>query len=314
MFEDAATLTLFGHTIYIYGIFIALGIIASAVLLLWRARKQPQTMDAALLALPLVTVMGLVGARLLFAVSDSTFRGVFSLSNLMAFHTGGYAMYGALLGMALGLWMAARLTKQNAAPLFDLAAPSWMLFVGFARLGEGYTAIGTGRPVLTDALRNTVLTVQDEYGDYLRTYALEAVVAFALCIALLIWMRKPRRVGYTALIAALWYGVTQTLMESLRNDRHLDFGFVGLQHVLSAVLFGAVLIFAAVRWLRAGRPRPLGIVALVSLPILVAAVIALEFAIDRTDWNKLLCYVVYAVLLCWPLYITHKLLAFEEVV
>ena len=58
MFEDAATLTLFGHTIYIYGMFIALGIIASAVLLLWRARKQPQTMDAALLALPLVTVMG----------------------------------------------------------------------------------------------------------------------------------------------------------------------------------------------------------------------------------------------------------------
>ena len=123
-------------------------------------------------------------------------------------------MYGALLGMALGLWIAARLTKQNAAPLFDLAAPSWMLFVGFARLGEGYTAIGTGRPVLTDALRNTVLTVQDEYGDYLRTYALEAVVAFALCIALLIWMHKPRRAGYTALIAALWYGVTQTLMEA----------------------------------------------------------------------------------------------------
>ena len=139
MFEDAATLTLFGHTIYIYGIFIAVGIIASAVLLLWRARKQPQTMDAALLALPLVTVMGLAGARLLFAVSDSTFRGVFSLSNLMAFHTGGYAMYGALLGMALGGWMSGWVFDMTGSydaafingigwNLLNLAIASWLFW------------------------------------------------------------------------------------------------------------------------------------------------------------------------------------------
>ncbi|NLB37763.1 MAG: hypothetical protein GX810_00750 [Clostridiales bacterium] len=308
VFEDAASITLSGRNVYLYGIWVASGLLACGLLLISRARASERTKDAAFLSLVCAPLLGLLGARLLFAVADSTFREVLSVKNLLDLSTGGFAMYGALLGACVGIWLSSRVAGVKARHMLDLAAPSLLLFVGFARIGEGYTSIGTGKPVLSGALRGTVLTVADEYGDYLRTYALEAVVAFVLFVVVLWLCRKPRRTGDLFLLTALLYGVTQTLMESLRNDRHLDFGFVGLQHVLSAMLFGAVLVYAAIRWLRQGRPRLLAMVTLVSLPVLVGLVIALEFAIDRTDWNKLLCYLMYAVLLAWPVAAGWRLL------
>lgn len=312
MFDDTATTVLLGRTVYLYGLWLAAGLLLGGLLLLWRVRNKPTLKDAAALSLVLGSLFGLILARLLFVLADSTFREVLSLRNVLTLTTGGFAMYGALAGAVGGMWLAARLTKGDTCHLLDMATPSLLLFVGFARIGEGYTAIGTGRPVVSDTIRGTILTVPDAYGDYLRTYALEAVVAFVLFVVAIKLSNGKRRKGDAFLLSALLYGLTQTLMESLRNDRHLDFGFVGLQHVLSAVLFGAILIYAAIRWLKAGRPKPLAVIALVSLPILVGLVIALEFAIDRTDWNKLLCYGAYIALLCWPAYATWRLLSGSE--
>lgn len=308
MMEDTLTTSVFGYTVYLYGLWVALGVLLGGLLLLWRTRGRGRTLDAAALSLVLAPVLGLAGARVLFAVADITLREALTVKNVLDLSTGGFAMYGALAGAGLAMWLSARMAGISARSLLDLAAPSLMLFIGFARIGEGYTAIGTGRPVVSDIIRNTILTVPDAYGDYLRTYALEAVVAFVLCGVMLWLSKRPRRKGEIFLLTSLLYGVTQTLMESLRNDRHLDFGFVGLQHVLSAVLFGSVMVYAAIRWLQQERRKWLPLTCLLSLPVLVSLVVALEFAIDRTDWNKLLCYVLYIALLTWPAVIGWRLL------
>lgn len=311
-FEDAAALALFGRTVYLYGLFAGAGLLFAGVLLLARGAKRAGTAASVWPALALAPLLGLICARLVFAVSDTTFREAFTFRNLIDLPTGGFAMYGALTGACLGLWLSARLTRQSPAALYDAAAPALFLFIAFARAGEGFTAIGTGRPLLSDVLRGTLLTVRDAYGDYLRTYVLEAAIALVLCCVALRLAHSRRRPGDAALWSALLYGVTQTLMESLRSDRHLDFGFVGLQHVLSAVLFGSVLIYAAVRWLRMGRPKALPVAAIATLPVLIGLIIALEFAIDRTEWNKWLCYLAYVLLLCWPAAAAGRLLAGSE--
>ncbi len=109
-----------------------------------------------------------------------------------------------------------------------------MAFLIPARLGEGYTMLGLSRPLTLDALANSFLARQESYGKFLRTYLLEAAVALALLVVLVRALRQKKKDGHVFLLGCLLYGITQTLMESLRLDGHLRFSFVGLQQVLSA--------------------------------------------------------------------------------
>ena len=64
--------------------------------------------------------------------------------------------------------------------------------------------------------------------------------------------------------------------------------FVGLQQIAAAMTLGLGVVLA-VKY--GNRPKSILVVAaLISLPVMVLAVIGLEFALDRTTWNKLLIY------------------------
>ena len=44
---------------------------------------------------------------------------------------------------------------------------------------------------------------------------------------------------------------------------------------------------------RSGRPRSVpAIAAIISLPLMTGIIIGLEFALDRTTWNKILIYIL----------------------
>ena len=50
---------------------------------------------------------------------------------------------------------------------------------------------------------------------------------------------------------------------------------------------------------RKRKPR-LAIAALISLPLMVGIVLGLEFALDRTTWNKLLLYAIMILTVAAP--------------
>ena len=58
---------------------------------------------------------------------------------------------------------------------------------------------------------------------------------------------------------------------------------------------------------RARKPR-LAIAALISLPLMVGIVLGLEFALDRTTWNKFLLYAVMILTVATPAVMGLKLL------
>lgn len=313
---DAQTLTLslWGLEVYPYGLMLATGCLAACGLLLYRAGQDERRRNAAALTCLLSLLLGLFLSRLVYVLAEVSFAPFLTLANALNLRLGGFSMYGALIGAVLGAALCAGWTGLRAGELLDLLTPSLFLFILFARLGEQYTALGISRPLVTGVLDQTFLAFRTEYDAYLRTYLLESAAALLLLIASLLYAKKSRPAGKVFLFGALHFGVWQTLFESLRFDSHLRFSFIGLQQLLSAFLFIGVMIYLAVGLLHAKRRRSkLAILSLCLLPAVTAAIIGLEFMIDRSQVNKWLSYAAYVAVLLVPSTLGQLLLKEERV-
>lgn len=300
MYEDAVFFTIGGVRIYAYGAFVAAGSLAAGALLLYLSRGDGRKRTASALTCLFATPLGLLFSRLLYCAGDASFREVASLKSVMDLSSGGYSMYGAFLGFTLAALASSALVRLNRRAFLDLLAPSIMAFVFFARLGEGFTALGISRPLVTGMLKESFLAFRDEYDAYLKTFLLEAAAASLLCMALLHQLRRHRRPGDVFFSWMLYYGAAQTLFESLRYDYHMRLSFIGIQHILSAVLLALALLVFAGRLLWHRNSQALALLSLGLLPLLFPALIGLEFMIDRSSLNKGILYAAYALLLLIP--------------
>lgn len=300
LFEDAAAFRLGGLTVYVYGLFVALGAL-SALLTLWaREKRLGLPSGSAALVTALALPFGFVLARGVYCLMDTNFQVVSSLKAALLLSGGGYAMSGALLGAVLAALLGAKIMKVKPGAALDALAPALLLFLMFARAGEGFTALGISRPLRDEVLKNTFLSRADDYDAYLNTFILESAAALILFFVSLALGKRETRPGHTALKTGLLFAASQVLFESLRYDQHLKYGFVGVQHVLSMVFLCAIVIALSTRALQAKKARALPVFSLAFLPVLVGLLILIEFWIDRTDISRWLLYGAYILLLIVP--------------
>ncbi|NLC32691.1 MAG: hypothetical protein GX781_05285 [Clostridiales bacterium] len=313
MNSDVIAFNLFGLEFYAYGSYISLGCILAAILLLVRSGKPQSQKSAAALTCLLSPIFGLVCARIVYVIFDVSFAPFLNFENTFNLHTGGLSMFGALTGAMLAAVIAAKANGIKASAWLDVCVPSAFLFIAAARFGEGFTTLGISRPLVTDVLKNTFLAFHDEYDAYLRTYLLEGMTALLLCITSIIYFKRHRQSGYTIMCGALLFGTTQTLFESLRFDAHLRFSFVGLQQVLSIFLFSGVLVCLSIYLIKQKRFTRLAVFTICLLPVELAAILGLEFMIDRSQMSKWLSYAMYVVVLAVPAILGLTLLEKKEV-
>lgn len=314
MAEEKSFMLLFGGlTVYRYGLLIALGCLLAGGYIFYRSRSNQKSQNAAALTCLLSPLMGLMLARLVYVLAEINFSPFLTLPNILNLRLGGFSMYGALLGAVLGAVLSAKASKIKISEWLDVVAPAFFLFIACARFGEQYTALGVSRPLVSGVLDHSFLAMQGEYNAYLRTYLLETAAALILFFASILYSKKKRKTGDVFLFAALQFGIWQTLFESLRFDSHLRFSFIGLQQLLSALLFGGVLIYLAARLLRGGRKKALAIISLSVLPFVTAALIGLEFMIDRSQISKWWSYAVYVTVLLIPCVLGQLMLKEERV-
>lgn len=300
MKTDAAAVNFLGLDLYTYGLYLSIGFAFAAGFIFYQGRKIESYKNAAALTCLISSLMSLVMARLVFVLFEVNFWPFLSIENAVNLKIGGLSMYGAIVGAVFGAVLAARISKINFLFWLDLTVPALFLLITFARLGEAYTTLGISRPLVTDTIKHTFLAFHDEYDAYLRTYLLESFTALMLCIATLFYRKRYQKPGHTIMFAALLFGISQTLFESLRFDAHLRFSFIGLQQVLSIVLFSSVIIWLALHQLKKKNNRFLSYMTLALLPLSLAALLGLEFMIDRSGWSKWLLYVIYIFVLTIP--------------
>lgn len=301
LYEEAAKISLAGLEIYRFGFFAMLGMLAAAAVtgfLCWAKRTRKGTGPLLLLA---SLLLGGLFSRIGFCLMDLEELGTFfPLKYWIRFTGGGWSMMGLVGGVMLAGWVTAKITRQKAGLILDISACALPAFMALERAGEGGVPdFDFSRRLSGTFLNGSFLTFSDYDGSYLATWKLTAIVA-AVLVLVLIWdLTRSRKDGDTCILFLLLFGGCSVLLESLRYDQFLTVhSFVGLQHVLAAVILAIGLLILYFRADR--RQKKLGLAGVISIFAAAAIAIGLEFALDRTTFNKLLIYIAYLAVMAVP--------------
>ena len=312
-FDEVATLEVGGVRVYTFGVFVMLGMAAAAAMigfLCW-AKKTRRGTAATLTAASIV--LGAAFSRVFFCLlSFEETGGIMPIARWFQITGGGWSMMGLVTGVLIAAAVTAKITRQKTAMVLDIAACALPVFMAVERIGEGWVPdFDYSRKLTTGFLNNTFLTFSDYDGFYLATWKLAAIVMLILIPVMVISMIVSTGDGETCVLFLLLFGSCSVILESLRYDHFMTVHtFVGLQHILAAVFLAIGVIYLAVKAPR--RLRPLGTAAVISLFAAAGIALALEFALDRTTFNKLLIYAAYILVMAVPTTLAIALRAKER--
>lgn len=219
-----------------YGLLIALAILLGALLCTREEKERGLPKDTGIDIILYAVPPAIVGARLYYVLFALEQFRQHPLSVLYIWQ-GGLAIYGGVVGGALGLLV---LAKKRGLPYFrilDVAAPSVLLGQAIGRWGNFFNQEAHGREVLFPALQFFPVAVQIQSQWYYATFFYESLWNFAGFV--LIYMRRKRlrvRDGEIILWYLLWYALGRMVIEMMRTDS-LMLGNLRVSQGLSMILF-----------------------------------------------------------------------------
>jgi prolipoprotein diacylglyceryltransferase len=278
-----------------YGVFVAVGALAASVFTLWLGLRRKFDLRTALGGILCAVLGTLIGARIVYSAAMIESIAVdFGLAFIPQLWKGGYTLYGGVLGGMTGAALYARVGKQKFAPLLDLLAPGAALFLAVARLAEIFTAQGLGYYVFNEAFQWFPFAVPDSYGYwYAPVFFYEALAA--LLIAFFCARALPgAKPGRPTLLFLALLSLSQILLDSWRHDEYIRFGFVHFNQLAAVATLGILLIVSVCRRVRQAGWNAWQIVRSTLFVLLVGVLIWVEFALDKSNIDNIILYLVMA--------------------
>ena len=271
-----------------FGMTLAAGIVVTAAWLFWCYQKRTNFRRALLWAAALAVPFGLIGARLAYCLVNINYylNAISSPEAMLKVWEGGLSLCGALAGASLACVIAAKLTRTPVGTTLYACFPALYALTGIAALACIAAKAGYG-PELPDSF----FTVEIGGVPRLFTSGLRIVVPSAVMLLVVPHVRKSTlSAGHRFALYTFLYGSVMILLESLRRDGHMVWGFVHAEMIFD-------LCFALPALLYLARTKKRILLSLLATAVLAGAVVALEFALDRSNLGDGLLYAVYAVLL-----------------
>lgn len=223
-------------TIHTYALCIIAGMIAATIITqrrLGRRGAAPGTvLDIVIWAIPL----GIVGARFYHVfthVGDYFYPGA-NFWAIFAIWDGGNALYGSLLGGAVGAWIGCRIAGIRLWSFADALAPGMLVAQAIGRLGNWFNhelfglpttlpwglEIESSNPKFPDGLAE---------GTLFHPLFLYEIIwnLVGVAIILLLERRFALRWGKAFAVYLIWYGLGRSWLEAIRIDPTSD-GFLGI--------------------------------------------------------------------------------------
>ena len=216
-----------------YGLLIAFGLILAVVYALKRRKQFGFTEDSIMDGVLCIVPFAILCARLYYcAFSWADYKN--DLWRILYIWEGGIAIYGAVIGAAVGVVVYCWIRKLNLPALLDLVALGFLIGQAIGRWGNFFNREAFG--AVTDSfarmgLLNTV-TGQVEYVH--PTFLYESLWNAAGFVLLHFLSKKRQYDGQIALGYVAWYGLGRTFIEGLRQDS-LYWGTWRVSQVLAAV-------------------------------------------------------------------------------
>ena len=206
---------------------------------------------------------------------------------------GGYTIYGALLGGALGALAGAKLSRIRWLDAMDALAPGACAAIFFARLGEYFSGEGFGRETelsWTHFFPLSVCTYRDEFDPMFDEWRYivwfwEALAALVL-LFILLKREKKSLTGHQTAIFFTFLGITQILLEQMRRDHYLRLIVFVRVNQLAAL---ATLIIVLAVLLVKNKPGAAKVISCLTVLVLASlADMASEFVFDKYEYSPLL--------------------------
>ena len=203
--------------IHFYGVIIALGMLLAVVYAMRRTKqfglKQDDILDGVLCIVP----VAILCARLYYCAFEWDNYKQNPISILYIWE-GGLAIYGGVIGAALGIIVFCKVKKLSLGAVLDLVALGFLIGQSIGRWGNFMNREAFGAPTesfLRMGLLNN-FTSQVEY--YHPTFLYESVWNAVGFIALHFLSKRRQYDGQVALGYVAWYGLGRAMIEGLRMD------------------------------------------------------------------------------------------------
>ncbi|MFC5338123.1 prolipoprotein diacylglyceryl transferase [Leucobacter denitrificans] len=241
-------------TIHLYALWIILGIVLAAI---WTSRRLTRRGGENGVVFDFVVwsvLLGIIGARLYHVVTHwgdyfvpgKQWWNPFEENAIWNIWDGGIAIFGALLGGAIGVLIASRLTGVRFLSFADALVPGLMLAQAFGRLGNYFNHELFGGPTtlpwgLEIESTNPAFPIGLPAGTLFHpTFLYEIIWSLAGIVVLLALEKKLHlRWGRLFALYLVWYGIGRAIIESMRVDPSLL--FLGLRTNVLAALLAIVL-------------------------------------------------------------------------
>ncbi len=225
--------SIFGFEIRLYGVIIAIGIIAGFLMALHIAKKTAQDPDLYWDFVLYVVPISVICARIYYVIFAwdyyrDNLLGIFNIRN------GGLAIYGGVIGAFATLFVYCRIKKQNPLLLGDTAMAGlilgqaigrWGNFTNREVFGEYYNGLFSMQlPVEAVRAQDISLNIMEhipEGANYINvhpTFLYESVWNLLVMALILFWRRHKKFDGELCLLYFAGYGLGRFVIEGIRTD------------------------------------------------------------------------------------------------
>ena len=263
-FDPPRTLpfSIFGKEIYLYGVVIALGFLLAILYGKRRCRDFGYDFDKVVDALLWAVPLAIVCARIYYVVFYWKEGGYAQNPiSILYIWEGGIAIYGGVIGAAIGLVIFAKLEKQKLAPYLDLMGLGLLIGQLAGRWGNFFNREAYGAQTTT-LFRMGLLDEAGVAHYWHPTFLYESVWNLIGFIILHFVSKKRKYDGQIFLMYVAWYGLGRVWIEGLRTDS-LWLGPFRVSQLLAGVSFLAAT--AIMLWIHF-KKRPDGSAMLVNQP------------------------------------------------
>ena len=252
--------------IRVYGIMIALGVIAAVLFVGWRMRQRGMNSEIAVSLAWVAVPAGLIGARIYHVITDwRKFSEDVGWGDAVKIWEGGLGIPGAIIGGVLAGAVVCRMRGWSLAEILDIAAPALLVAQAIGRLGNWFNQELFGRPTdlpwgleIDLAIRQQIRPEYINEETFHPTFLYEALWMLAL-MGLLLWLDKLRKlpVGHLFALYVLGYASGRIWIEFLRVDPASELAGVRVNvWVMSALWLGAAAYMYIYREKAAWPPAP----------------------------------------------------------
>lgn len=236
-------------SIYYYGLLIMLGMIIAVLMANYRlTRKGAEPWIVIDIGVLWAIPFGIVGARIYHVLThpgDYFYPGADPLEIIRVWN-GGIAIFGALLGGALGAYLGCRFAKVRFLTFADAVAPGILLAQAIGRFGNYFNNELFGTPTdlpwgLEISSNNPAFPIGLPEGSLFHpTFLYESLWNVAGVFLILALERRNRlQWGRVFALYLMWYGIGRTVFESIRLDPSEI--FLGIRTNIWGALFAIVL-------------------------------------------------------------------------